>query len=70
MTTSAAFLKRRQINRRLGLLVASALLSASCFSQTPAASASTYPNKPVRLIVGFPAGTGPDIVAPAGAKIV
>ncbi len=24
---------------------------------------STFPNKPVRLIVGFPAGTGPDIVA-------
>lgn len=24
---------------------------------------TTYPNRPVRLIVGFPAGTGPDIVA-------
>jgi tripartite-type tricarboxylate transporter receptor subunit TctC len=24
---------------------------------------TTYPSKPVRLIVGFPAGTGPDIVA-------
>jgi tripartite-type tricarboxylate transporter receptor subunit TctC len=28
-----------------------------------AAGASTYPTKPVRMIVGFPAGTGPDIVA-------
>jgi tripartite-type tricarboxylate transporter receptor subunit TctC len=28
-----------------------------------AASAQTYPNKPVRMIVGFPAGTGPDLIA-------
>jgi tripartite-type tricarboxylate transporter receptor subunit TctC len=27
------------------------------------ASAQPYPNKPIRLIVGFPAGTGPDLVA-------
>ncbi|MGC3987502.1 MAG: tripartite tricarboxylate transporter substrate binding protein [Pseudorhodoferax sp.] len=27
------------------------------------AQAPSYPNKPVRIIVGFPAGTGPDIVA-------
>lgn len=31
---------------------------ATAQAQTPA-----YPNKPVRIIVGFPAGTGPDIVA-------
>jgi len=27
------------------------------------ALAQSYPNKPIRLIVGFPAGTGPDLVA-------
>ncbi|MDA7419180.1 tripartite tricarboxylate transporter substrate-binding protein [Xenophilus arseniciresistens] len=29
----------------------------------PAAAQGSYPDKPVRIIVGFPAGTGPDIVA-------
>ncbi len=28
-----------------------------------AVSAQAYPNKPVRMIVGFPAGTGPDLIA-------
>ena len=27
------------------------------------AQTASYPTKPVRIIVGFPAGTGPDIVA-------
>ncbi len=45
--------------------VASGLVAAAAFmASAPAALAqSAYPNKPVRLIVGFPAGTGPDIVA-------
>eukprot|EP01031_Cornospumella_fuschlensis_P047321 gene47321-57966_t len=45
--------------------VAAGLLAVIAFlASAPAALAqSTYPNKPVRLIVGFPAGTGPDIVA-------
>ena len=60
-TPSASFLKRRQFSRTLGVLAATALVSASCLAQT--ATPGTYPNKPVRLIVGFPAGTGPDIVA-------
>ena len=42
-----------------GLLAASAWLLATQAAFAQAA----YPNKPVRLIVGFPAGTGPDIVA-------
>lgn len=37
-----------------GLLLAAALTHAQTGS---------YPAKPVRIIVGFPAGTGPDIVA-------
>ncbi len=62
---SATFAKRRQVSRLLGLLAAVALVSSSCLAQTtsPTSTNNTYPNKPVRLIVGFPAGTGPDIVA-------
>ena len=45
--------------RSLSLLaVASCLLCA-----TGAIAQTNYPTRPVRLIVGFPAGTGPDIVA-------
>ena len=42
-----------------------ALLAALTALVPPAAQAQTagYLNKPVRIIVGFPAGTGPDIVA-------
>jgi tripartite-type tricarboxylate transporter receptor subunit TctC len=41
------------------------LLAAGLLAALPFAHAQTaaYPAKPVRLIVGFPAGTGPDIVA-------
>jgi tripartite-type tricarboxylate transporter receptor subunit TctC len=41
-------------------------LAATLTTLAPLASAqapATYPTKPVRIIVGFPAGTGPDIVA-------
>ncbi|KQP37067.1 tripartite tricarboxylate transporter substrate binding protein [Pseudorhodoferax sp. Leaf274] len=43
--------------RRLALCAA-ALVPFAALAQAPA-----YPSKPVRIIVGFPAGTGPDIVA-------
>ncbi|MES2399109.1 MAG: tripartite tricarboxylate transporter substrate binding protein [Pseudomonadota bacterium] len=44
--------------------IAAGLFAATAFlSSSPALGQSGYPNKPVRLIVGFPAGTGPDIVA-------
>jgi tripartite-type tricarboxylate transporter receptor subunit TctC len=41
------------------------LLAAALLAGLPFAHAQTapYPTKPVRIIVGFPAGTGPDIVA-------
>lgn len=42
--------------RRPFVLLAAACLCASAIAQP-------YPNKPVRMIVGFPAGTGPDIAA-------
>jgi tripartite-type tricarboxylate transporter receptor subunit TctC len=51
---------RLRFGRRLLLAVGAAtLLPWAAQAQT----AAGYPNRPVRLIVGFPAGTGPDIVA-------
>lgn len=47
--------------RRHAMATLAALACAAAFA--PAAQAQGYPNKPVRIIVGFPAGTGPDIVA-------
>lgn len=47
--------------RRQTLATLAALSCAAAFA--PAAHAQGYPTKPVRIIVGFPAGTGPDIVA-------
>ncbi len=48
------------IARRTLLATACALLAAG---GAQAQQAASYPNKPVRINVGFPAGTGPDIVA-------
>ena len=46
---------------RRALLASAALLACATASGVHAQAA--YPNRPVRIIVGFPAGTGPDIVA-------
>jgi len=43
-------------------LLASATLLAG-LATTGVQAQAAYPNRPVRMIVGFPAGTGPDIVA-------
>src|ERR1051325_7567763 len=52
---------------RLGILVALALIVAA---GTPARAQSDYPNKPIRIIVGFAAGGGNDIFARLiGAKL-
>jgi tripartite-type tricarboxylate transporter receptor subunit TctC len=40
-----------------------ALLSAACMAITSAGALAAYPDQPIRMTVGFPAGTGPDIVA-------
>ncbi len=48
---------------RRNTLAAVAALACAAFSLPAAAQAQGYPAKPVRLIVDFPAGTGPDIVA-------
>lgn len=47
-------------HRRAVLATAAALL---CACTVGAQAQTTYPTRSVRLIVGFPAGTGPDIVA-------
>lgn len=39
------------------------LLSAAVLSVASATAAAAYPEQPIRLTVGFPPGTGPDIVA-------
>ncbi|MDQ7974158.1 MAG: tripartite tricarboxylate transporter substrate binding protein [Rhodocyclaceae bacterium] len=50
--------------RALTLIASAALGLASALAASQAAAQNApYPNRPVRIIVGFPAGTGPDIVA-------
>src|SRR5690606_40127516 len=39
------------------------LLSVACLTLISATALAAYPDQPIRLTVGFPAGTGPDIVA-------
>jgi tripartite-type tricarboxylate transporter receptor subunit TctC len=51
---------RRSITKGLGTLIAIVGFAA-------AAMAQQYPNRPVRVLVGFAAGSGPDIVARAVA---
>ena len=52
-------MKTTLTRRMLGLCLAAAGLASAAGAQAQ----TSYPNRPVRLIVGFPAGTGPDIVA-------
>ena len=55
ISTTLTSLNRRRALLALGLAASVMSLGAQAQSQ--------YPTRPVRLIVGFPAGTGPDIVA-------
>ena len=48
---------------RRALVAASILAGLTPWAGAQAQGAAAYPSKPVRIIVGFPAGTGPDIVA-------
>lgn len=52
-------------NRRhaLSALAALGLLSAAALGVTPVAQAQTWPDRPLKLVVGFPPGSGPDVVA-------
>ena len=49
--------------RRHTLLTAACTLCAVSVGAQAQTAAQGYPNRPVRMMVGFPAGTGPDIVA-------
>ena len=49
-----------RINRLLAALVAAGATSLAFAQAGPAAS---YPNKPVRLLVGYAAGGGTDVIA-------
>ena len=43
--------------------LALSLIAAAAMPQASFAQMGTYPDRQIRLIVGFPAGTGPDVVA-------
>ncbi|MEO5672229.1 MAG: tripartite tricarboxylate transporter substrate-binding protein, partial [Ramlibacter sp.] len=53
------------IARRAALLLALAALSAGAFAQKSASKpqAAPWPTKPLRIMVGFPGGSTPDLVA-------
>src|SRR5580700_9281449 len=50
-------------SRRRTVLLAAALLTAATAGVVPAFAQGDYPNRPIRMIVGFAAGGGNDIFA-------
>jgi tripartite-type tricarboxylate transporter receptor subunit TctC len=55
-----------KIGRRLFLLAAAAVAALSAFSSKT--SAQAYPSRPITLVVTFPAGSAPDIIARLAAQ--
>lgn len=51
------------MNRRTHLLLAGALALCASPGLSGAQTAAAYPSKPIRLVVPFPAGTAPDVLA-------
>ena len=49
-------------------LVATSVLCLTAWAQAPVKPADNWPNRPVRLVVGFPAGSSPDLTARAFAE--
>ena len=54
--------ERQRLRRRAALALALSGLAGLTLAQ-PAASAAAWPTKPVKILVGFPAGSSPDLVA-------
>lgn len=63
MTHTSLPHRTRATTPRRALVAAALLAGLMPWAGAQAQGAAAYPNKPVRIIVGFPAGTGPDIVA-------
>ncbi|MGO4395150.1 tripartite tricarboxylate transporter substrate binding protein [Variovorax sp. M-6] len=64
-------LDKRQARRKMTAAAAAILLGlggASAMAQAPAPPSAPYPSKPVRVIVGFPAGGTSDVIARALAE--
>ena len=56
------------IDRPLGAWLSRAFICvAACIAFATAAQAQTYPDRPVHILVGFAAGSGPDVLARAVA---
>jgi len=49
--------------RRTMILIAACALSAGAMAQKPSKEAAPWPTRPLKILVGFPAGTSPDLVA-------
>ena len=59
---------RRQFFRFATLLIAACALSTGATAQNSSKSSATWPTRPVRIIVGFPGGSSPDLTARAFAE--
>ena len=59
---------RRQFFRYASLLIAACALSTGATAQNSSKSSATWPTRPVRIIVGFPGGSSPDLTARAFAE--
>src|SRR2546427_4674956 len=53
----------RRMSRRTALAISLALSAALAASEAWAQEAASYPNKPIRMVVGFAAGGGNDLFA-------
>ncbi len=50
-------------HRRISSLAVAGIFGVAALAPMSALAQATYPNKPIRIVVPFPAGTSPDVVA-------